>query len=71
MGLLHTEQEGKEICGNYPGVPGNYGGFYQNRHEHLRLQKPLLTDARHILNVIRVIEAAYQSQKEEKVIYLK
>lgn len=70
-GLLHTEQGGKESCGNYPGVPGNYGGFYQNIYEHLRLQKPLLTDARNILNVIKVIEAAYQSQKEEKVIYLK
>lgn len=70
-GLLHTEQDGKESCGNYPGVPGNYGGFYQNIYEHLRFQKPLLTDARNILNVIKVIEAAYQSQKEEKVIYLK
>lgn len=70
-GMLHTEQEGKEISGKYPGIPGNYGGFYQNIYEHLRLQKPLLTDARNILNVIRVIEAAYQSQKEERIINLK
>ena len=69
-GTLHTEQEGKEIYDKYPGVPGNYGGFYQNIYEHLRLQKPLLTDACNILNVIRVIEAAYQSQKQEKVINL-
>lgn len=70
-GTLHTEQEGKVICGKYPGTPGNYGGFYQNIYEHLRLQKPLLTDARNVLDVIKVIEAAYQSQKEEKVINLK
>lgn len=70
-GLIHTEIDGEEICRKYPGISGNYGGFYQNIFEHLRLGEALQTGARDILNVIRVIEAAYQSQREGKVISLK
>ena len=70
-GLIHTEIGGEEICRKYPGISGNYGGFYQNIYEHLRLGEALQTGARDILNVIRVIEAAYQSQQEGKVISLK
>ena len=61
----------QEISRRYPGIPGNYGGFYQNIYEHLRLGKPLQTGAHDILNVIRVIEAAYRSQQERKIIELK
>lgn len=70
-GLLHTEKEGEEIVRKYPGIPGNYGGFYQNIYEHLRLQKQLQTNACDILDVIKVIEAAYQSCNKERIIYLK
>ena len=70
-GLIHTEIDGEEICRKYPGISGNYGGFYQNIYEHLRLGEALQTGARDILNVIRVIEAAYRSQQEGKVISLK
>lgn len=69
-GLLHTESQGKELCEKYASIPGNYGAFYQNIYEHLRLQKTLTTDAADVLKVIRIIEAAYQSSKEEAVIYL-
>lgn len=71
LGLIHTEINKQEVHRKYPGIPGNYGGFYQNIYEHLRLGKPLQTSARDILNVIRVIEAAYQSQRERKIIDLK
>lgn len=71
LGLIHTEIDKQDVRRRYPGIPGNYGGFYQNIYEHLRLGKPLQTNARDILNVIRVIEAAYQSQREGKVIDLK
>lgn len=70
-GLIHTEIDGEEICRKYPGISGNYGGFYQNIYEHLRLGEALQTGARDILNVIRVIEAAYRSQQEGKVVSLK
>lgn len=71
LGWIHTEIDRQEISRKYPGIPGNYGGFYQNIYEHLRLGKPLQTGARGILNVIRVIEAAYRSQQERKIIELK
>lgn len=70
-GLLHTEIDGKEICRTYPGIAGNYGGFYQNIYEHLCLGQPLETHAQDILNVIRIIEAAYQSHRENKIVNLK
>ena len=70
-GLLHTEMNGKEICRKYPGISGNYGGFYQNIYEHLCLGKTLKTHAQDILNVIRIIEAAYQSHRETKIVNLK
>jgi predicted dehydrogenase len=67
-GLLHSEREGKPLYGSYPTLPGDYNAFYQNIYEHLRLNEPLATDARHVSDVIRIIEAAYQSGREEKVI---
>lgn len=69
-GLLHTEIDGKEVCEKYPSVPGDYGGFYRNIYEHLRLQKPLQTGAEKILNVIKVIEAVYRSHAERQIIDL-
>lgn len=69
-GTLHTEIDGKEHYGKYPGVPGNYNAFYENIYAHLRCNKPLESDACHVSDVIRVIEAAYQSNNEKKVIYL-
>lgn len=71
LGLIHTEIDRQVICRKYPGIPGDYGGYYQNIYEHLRLGKPLQTGARDILNVIRVIEAAYRSGQERKIIDLK
>ncbi|WP_321331441.1 Gfo/Idh/MocA family oxidoreductase [uncultured Bacteroides sp.] len=69
-GLLHTQINGKEICQKYPSPAGNYGAFYENIYEHIYLHQTLETDARGVLNVIKIIEAAYQSSKEERVIYL-
>lgn len=69
-GLLHTELDGKEICEKYPSIPGHYAGFYENIYEHLRLNKPLKTDAKGVLDVIKVIEACYESQDKRQVISL-
>lgn len=45
--------------------------LYQNIYEHLCLGQPLETHAQDILNVIRIIEAAYQSHRENKIVNLK
>lgn len=71
MGIITYRNNGKEICRKYPGIAGNYGGFYQNIYEHLCLGQPLETHAQDILNVIRIIEAAYQSHRENKIVNLK
>lgn len=71
LGLIHTEIDRQVICRKYPGILGDYGRYYQNIYEHLRLGKSLQTGARDILNVIRVIEAAYRSGQERKIIDLK
>lgn len=67
-GILHTEANGETLYGRYPSLPGNYNAFYQNIYEYLRLGKPLATDARYVSDVINIIEAAYQSSTEGKVI---
>ncbi len=70
-GILHkVTPEGKEVRTPYPGIPGNYGGFYENIFEHLRLGKPLLTDARSVINGIRIIEAAFRSFREQRTVTL-
>lgn len=70
-GLINTESaNGEPYYGKYPGIPGNYGGFYDNIYKHLRLGEALQTDARGVLDVIRVIECAYKSSKERNLITL-
>jgi predicted dehydrogenase len=70
-GWLHTEADGREINTRYEGPAGNYGAFYENIYRHLRLNEALETDASEVLDVIRIIEAAYQSHKEERIIHLR
>ncbi|MEZ5005752.1 MAG: hypothetical protein R2738_06555 [Bacteroides graminisolvens] len=60
----------EEINTRYEGPAGNYGAFYENIY-HLRLNEALETDASEVLDVIRIIEAAYQSHKEERIIHLR
>lgn len=69
-GLLHTEKEGTTYRGKYPSLPGHYAGFYENIYRHIRLKEPLQTEASGVLNVIRVIEAAYESAKHGCVVRL-
>lgn len=67
-GILNTETDGIESRKKYPSLKGNYGEFYQNIYEHIKEQKPLIADARQVIQVIKVIEAAHKSSKERTVI---
>ena len=62
---------GKDRREKYPSLKGNYGEFYQNIYEHIKEQKPLITDARQVIQVIKVIEAAYKSSEERRVVTIK
>lgn len=69
-GLLHTQKDGIISRNKYPSLAGVYNAFYENIYQSVRNKESLQTDARGILNVIRLIEAAWQSSKEKKIIYI-
>lgn len=69
-GLLHTEKNGLNIQERYPSIPGNYGAFYENIYQHIRKGETLLSDARGVINVIRLIEAAWESSRSGNVLNL-
>lgn len=69
-GLLHLEKEGIAYREKYPSLPGHYAGFYENIYRHIRLREPLETGASEVLDVIRIIEAAYESAGRRCVVSL-
>jgi scyllo-inositol 2-dehydrogenase (NADP+) len=70
-GLLHTEKEGKIIREYVPSVKGNYGDFYDGLYKAIREGAPVPVTAEQGLNIIRVIEAAYESNREKKIVAVK
>lgn len=69
-GMLHTEKDGNMLREPYPTLPGNYGAFYENIYQAIRHGRPLQSDARGVIGVIRLIEAAWQSSRTQQVINL-
>ena len=69
-GLLHTEIDGKEIREYISSEQGNYGDYYQGIYEAIRNGKPLPVTAEEGLSVIKIIEAAYESNKTNRVVEL-
>jgi predicted dehydrogenase len=67
-GLLHTEKDGKVVREYIPSLKGNYGEYYDAMYEAIRNNKPLPVTAEDGRNVIRIIEGAYQSNKEKKTV---
>lgn len=70
MGLLHTEKDGNIIREYIPSLKGNYGDYYDELYKAIRENGPIPVKAEQGLDIIRVIEAAYKSNQEKKVIYL-
>lgn len=69
-GLLHTEREGKVIKEHVESLQGNYGEYYNGIYDALRNNKELPVSAEDGMKVIKVIEAAYKSCKERRVVDL-
>jgi predicted dehydrogenase len=69
-GLLHTEVNGKIVKEYLPGGNGNYMDYYQGIYAALREGKPNPVTPEDGLNVIRVIEATFQSSKEGRLVTL-
>lgn len=69
-GLLHTEKDGTLVKEHIPSLKGNYGEYFEAIYQALRNKAPLPVTGEEGLNVIRIIEAAFKSHKEKKLIEL-
>jgi len=69
-GLLHTEKDGKVIREYIPSLKGDYGEFYDGMYEAIRNDQPVPVSPEDGTNILRIIEAAYLSSAEKKVITL-
>jgi scyllo-inositol 2-dehydrogenase (NADP+) len=69
-GILHTEKEGKVIRELVSTEKGNYGDYYEEIFQVMRHSAEIPVTAEQGLNVIRIIETAFRSSKERKVIDL-
>lgn len=69
-GLLHTEKDGRVIREFIPSERGNYGDYYDAIYNAIRNNAPVPVSGEEGKNVIKVIEAAIESNKEKIVIEL-
>ncbi len=67
-GLLHTEIDGKVTREYITSVRGNYMEYYDLLFKAIRENVPVPVPAEDGMHVIRVIEAAYQSFAEKRVV---
>ncbi|HEV7331575.1 MAG TPA: Gfo/Idh/MocA family oxidoreductase [Flavisolibacter sp.] len=67
-GLLHTEKDGAVIRETVPTVSGNYLHYFEGIYEAVRNGAALPITGQQAINTIRVIEAAFRSSEEKKVV---
>jgi predicted dehydrogenase len=70
-GLLHTEKDGTVIREYIESDHGNYADYYDGVYEAIRNNRPVPVSAEDGLNVIKIIEAAFKSNKEKRVVSIK
>lgn len=66
-GKINSEYMGKRLEGSYPTLAGNYMAFYDNVYEAIRMNRPLHVTAHQARDVIKIIEAAYESSRQGSV----
>lgn len=69
-GKLNTTLDGQHVQKRIPTIPGNYLGYYDSVYAAIREGKPLAVTAEQARDVIRLIEAAYESNRERCAIKL-
>jgi scyllo-inositol 2-dehydrogenase (NADP+) len=69
-GLLHTEIDGKIIKEKVPTLKGNYYAFFDGVYESINNGKQESVTAQDGVNVMRIIEAAFQSNDHKRIIDL-
>ncbi len=70
-GLLHTEIDEAVVKKSIDSLQGNYLEFYDGLHDAIRNKGTVPVDANDAINVIRIIEAAFKSSKERRVVEIK
>jgi len=70
QGLLHIEKDGKTIREKISTLQGNYYDFYDGVYQSLISNKPMPVTADDGINIMRILEAATKSSKEERVVHL-
>lgn len=69
-GLLHTESGGEVIRENIPTVQGNYSGYFDGIYKAIREGGLTPVTGKDGVNTTRIIQAAFQSNDEKRVIPL-
>ncbi len=70
QGLLHTEKNGTLIQERIPTLPGNYLEYFDAVYKAIANDEPMPVSADDGINVMKIIEAAYKSHDNKKVIDL-
>lgn len=70
-GLLHIEKDGTDIKEKLTAPAGNYVGYYDDLYKAFTEGKPVPVTADDGIHIIKIIEAAFESNKGRKVIDLK
>lgn len=69
-GILNLDDNGTTIRNTVPTLKGNYYHFYDGVYQSIANNKPPVVSADDGINVMKIIESAFQSSKEGKVISL-
>ncbi len=70
QGLLHTEKDGKLIREKIPTLQGRYYDYYDGIYQSIRYGNPIQVTALDGIHVMQVIDAAFKSSEEKRVIVL-
>jgi scyllo-inositol 2-dehydrogenase (NADP+) len=69
-GILHTEVNGTVVKEVVESLPGNYMAYYEGVYQSIANNQPPPVTADDGIMVMRIIEAAFRSDREKKVIEL-
>lgn len=69
-GLLNTELNGEVVRKKIVSPQGNYMHYYDSLYKTICNNEPLMVTAEQGMNVIKIIEAAFKSSEQKKVIKL-
>jgi scyllo-inositol 2-dehydrogenase (NADP+) len=70
FGKLHYEKDGQDVYEEVPAVPGDYKHYYEGVYQSLANDRQEPVTAEEGLRVMNIIEAAFQSDEEKRVIPL-